>query len=84
MSLRARDHGIGESETCLTRSTFAAAKQNFVIIVEVHLLLVASALNLRLLILVEDEWINIEGEITRMEGELEKTFYNIGETKVEC
>ena len=28
--------------------------------------------NLRFLILAEDEWINNEGEITRLEGELEK------------
>ena len=81
MSLRARDHGIGESETCPTRSSFAAVKQNFVIIVEDH---VASHKcfeeNLRLLILAGDEWINNEEEIIRLEGELENT----GETEVEC
>ena len=38
--------------------------------------------NLRFLILAEDEWINNEGEITRLEGELENTFDNIEKNRL--
>ena len=86
MSLRARDHSIGESGTCPIRSTFAATKQNSVTIVEDHLLLVTSAPKKTsgCLLWQRMNGLMMRGRFQDWKGMLENTFDNTVETKVEC